>query len=479
MLDGSATIFRSLEGTMNRPPRFPHCQLRPWRLLPLLALLLLSALLALGASGSVRAQDEDGELMRSQERAAPEREPTVLSRQPLAPGAVQVVVALPAVADTYIASQRPNENFGNDALFLGYNLTDGTFGAQRTLLRFDVESYIPQNSLVNEARLQLRLLFSSPSPDSPMPTSLRPLASPWDEHSVTWNTEPAWSPVEANASVGSALAWYELDVTNLAGNWVNQVVPNYGLIIIGDETLQQRERAFYSRETTTGLYPRLVVDYTVSGDDQPPIVTVDALPAYSRRTFTVSWSGDDPGGAGIAHYDVQYRVDGGSWITWQEVTTDTSAEFTGDDGHFYEFRARGLDNVGNLEDFGGPEASTTVDTRLPTAVVNPLPPVTNTPIFTVSWTGDDHGGSGIAHYDVQYRINGGPWVLWQQQTVGTSAQFTAAVDGLYEFEARAVDNVGHVETFRGIPEASLLVDVTPPFVEPRLYLPLIVKEGGS
>jgi hypothetical protein len=453
--------------------RLPVPQRRPTSVLTLLLLVVLSAL---GAHSAVQAQDDADELLRSQERDAPARDAVILSRQPLAADSVQLVIAIPAEADTYVASERPDENFGADALFLGYNQTDGGFGAQRILMAFDVERFVPPGSLVHEARLQLRLIFSSPAGDAPMPAELRPLASAWDEESVTWNDQPEWSPVESEADVGSAQDWYEWDVTTLAGNWANEVVPNYGLVIVGDETVQQRERAFYARETQTELWPRLVIDYTVTGDDEPPVVTVDPLPDYSRRTFTVSWSGEDPGGSGIAHYDVQYRVDGGDWVTWLEVTAETSAEFTGDDGHFYEFRARGMDNVGNLEAFGGPEAATTVDTRAPVAVVGPLPPVTNSASFAVSWSGDDHGGSGIAHYDVQYRVDGGPWALWQQQTAITSALFTAAGDGLYEFEARAVDNVGHVETFRGIPEASVFVDLTPPFVEPRLYLPLVVHD---
>jgi hypothetical protein len=465
---------------MNRPPSQTRHLLSVLRhAAPLLALLLLAVLLAAGASGPVNAQDDRDELTRNQERDAPAREAIVLSRQPLSADSVQLVIAIPAAADTYVASDRPDENFGADALFLGYNQTDAGFGAQRILMRFDVESFVPPGSLVHEARLQLRLIFSSPSNDAPMPTELRPLASAWDEESVTWNDQPEWSPLETEAEVGSAQDWYEWDITTLAGNWANEVVPNYGLVIVGDETVQQRERAFYSRETLTELWPRLLIDYTVTGDDEPPIVTVDPLPDYSRRTFTVSWSGEDPGGSGIAHYDVQVRVDGGDWETWLEVTTETSAEFTGDDGHFYEFRARGMDNVGNLEEFGGPEAATTVDTRPPVAVVDPLPPVTNSASFAVSWSGDDHGGSGIAHYDVQYRVDGGPWALWQQQTAITSALFTAAADGFYEFEARAVDNVGHVETFRGIPEASVFVDLTPPFVEPRLWLPLVAHDDSG
>ncbi|MGC9358187.1 MAG: hypothetical protein ACP5GX_09975, partial [Anaerolineae bacterium] len=166
----------------------------------------------------------------------------------------------------------------------------------------------------------------------------------------------------------------------------------------------------------------------------------------------------------------------GAWVDWQLGVTDTSADFVGQDGRFYEFEARGVDNVGNEESFtGSPEAWTTTDTKPPLSTVNPFPnsPISST-TFTVAWTGDDGGGSGIAYYDVQYRYNGGGWVLWQDQTTATSAVFDASVtgDGGYDFEVRAVDNLGRVEMFLDEPEASIIVDTQPPFVEPRLWLPL-------
>jgi hypothetical protein len=95
-------------------------------------------------------------------------------------------------------------------------------------------------------------------------------------------------------------------------------------------------------------------------------------------------------------------------------------------------------------------------------------------MFTVTWTGEDDG-SGIRYYDTRYRFNDGSWVLWQDQTLVTGTTFTAMNDGVYDFEARAVDEIGNAEAFTGRPEASIIVDVEAPFVQPRAWLPLISR----
>ncbi|MFO7678570.1 MAG: DNRLRE domain-containing protein [Chloroflexota bacterium] len=441
--------------------------------LPVLCLLLVIMGLLQAAPGT--AQEDPTPPPRNTDRVAPEREPQVLSREET-PDGVNTVVGIPANADTYLASGRPNENFGSDALFLGYNLAGSqNFGAQRMLLRFDVDSSIPTGAIINSATLRLYLSFSSPANDTAMGTVLRRLASPWNEHTVTWNTEPVWTDVDDTVFIGSALTWYEWDMTALVENWTTAVYPNDGVEIIGDETIQQRERAFHSRETPTSLYPLLVVDYFLSSDQEPPEVTVSPLPDYSRRNFTVSWTGTDPGGSGLDYYDVQVRADSGDWQTWLAGTTQTEAEYAnGENGRLYQFRARGVDNAGNIEPFGAAEAETTVDSQAPTTTVDPLPPLTHSATFNVSWTGAD-AGSGIQYYDVQVRFNDGPWSLWLPQTLSTSATYNAAADGIYAFEARAVDNLDQAELFTNTAEASLVVDNKAPFVEPQLWLPIIFK----
>jgi hypothetical protein len=413
-------------------------------------------------------------LPRHIEREAPRREPVILETRVISDDLSDVVIQLPTEADAFIASEWPNQKFGAVSLYLGYNLNgDNNYGAERTLLQFNLNE-IPTGAVINEAHLRLYVNWSEPADDDPMGAILRRLASSWDEYAVTWNDEPAWGEIRASADVGSAIGWYQWDVTDLVAAWVAGHHPNHGMEIIGDERVQQRERAFHSRETSTSFYPRLVVDYTDYGDISPPAVYVDDLPAYVTRTFTVSWTGTDPGGSGIAYYDVQYRGDGGDWIVWITETEATEAQFVGGDGVFYEFRARGVDRAGNVEPFGDPEASTTVDASPPSVQMDPLPAITGVASFTVSWTGYD-AGSGIQYYDVQYRRDGGDWIPWQQQTITTSAQFVAPEDGWYGFEARAVDHVGHVEPFLDRAEASVIVDAEPPFVVPRVWLPLVMS----
>jgi hypothetical protein len=433
--------------------------------------ILMTVLLLWSLTVAALAQDST-EPPRETTRKAPPREPIILEQN-----GANTILQLPPLADTYIASERPNQNFGSDALFLGYNLVGGdNFGAERMLLRFDIANNIPGGAVINSAVLRLHLSFSSPTNDTPMGTVLRRLASPWSEFTVTWNTEPTWTMVDDTTFVGSELTWYEWEMTEVVENWYLETYPNDGLEIIGDETVQQRERAFYSRETPTQFFPQLVIDYTNLNDTQPPTVIVEALPTYSPRHFTVEWNGTDTGGSGIDYYDVQVRVDEGEWMDWVTGTTTTTAEYTqGENGRFYQFRARGVDNSGNVEPYSSAEASTTVDTLPPTVTVDPIAPnVTASTLITVSWSGTDNV-SGIQYYDVQMRINNGSWSLWIPQTLATSAQFQAFADGFYAFEARAVDNLGLIEVFNNQAEATVIVDAEPPFIVPQVYLPLVVK----
>jgi hypothetical protein len=64
----------------------------------------------------------------------------------------------------------------------------------------------------------------------------------------------------------------------------------------------------------------------------------------------VTWTGsDDPGGSGIAFYDIYVSDNGGAYQLFVSHTTLTSATFTGVQGHTYGFYSVATDNVGNVE----------------------------------------------------------------------------------------------------------------------------------
>ena len=83
----------------------------------------------------------------------------------------------------------------------------------------------------------------------------------------------------------------------------------------------------------------------------------------------------------------------------------------------------------------------------PISALRPLPEVTYSPVFTVTWQGQDNE-SGIWLYDVQVRDGeDGDWVYWQHSTTATSDWFTGEHGHTYYFRSRATDRVGNREAW--------------------------------
>lgn len=107
-----------------------------------------------------------------------------------------------------------------------------------------------------------------------------------------------------------------------------------------------------------------------------------------------------------------------------------------------------------------------IDTKPPTAKVNPLPPYVNTTRFTVSWNGSDpEPGFGLAEegtFYIQYKDGNGPWVDWISGTSDTSAIFQGKNGHKYAFRIKAVDKAGNMGEYPTIPDTETMIDTTPP-----------------
>jgi hypothetical protein len=392
---------------------------------------------------------------------------------------LNTVIQIPAGADTFVTSGLADTNWSNDpTLRLGYNQSGG-YGAQRIYLFFDVGAFIPANAQINSAILEGYQFAFAPGGDVPMPTELRHLNSTWDSAQLTWNNhQPDWGGVAGEGNIPPIVGYVQGNITDLVRQWVNGTRTNYGVILIGDERPQDRERIFHSLNANNGLFPRLTIDFNQNVDNTPPVATVQALPQHSPAQFQVSWTGTDAGGSGIASYDVRYRVQGGPWIDWKFQTTGTSDTFNGGlNGMRYDFVARARDNAGNLQAWSNvPQAMTTVDSAPPNATVNPLPSFTFTTSFVVTWTGTDNL-SGIVHYDVQYSANNGPWITWLSQTTTTSAQFAGQDGSTYAFRARATDGVGNVQAFPGVGQTATTISINPPRASITPFSPKITNQS--
>ncbi len=86
-----------------------------------------------------------------------------------------------------------------------------------------------------------------------------------------------------------------------------------------------------------------------------------------------------------------------------------------------------------------PTVDPATDTTPPIPTVAPLP-VISPPTFTVYWSATDD--SGIDHYFIWVRLNGGKWQPWLE-TAATQGQYTGQSGNTYEFAAWALDLGGN------------------------------------
>ncbi len=183
-------------------------------------------------------------------------------------------------------------------------------------------------------------------------------------------------------------------------------------------------------------------------DASPPTSSVEPLPAAETTTsFPVSWSGqDDPGGSGVAFYNIFVSDNGGPYTLWQSDTTSTSAIYAGTSGHSYSFYSVATDNVGNVEATPESAQATTTVAGPPTSAVNALPPITNTPSFSLTWTGSPGpGASSITSYTIFESEDNGPFTAFLTNTTSTSTTVTGQLGHTYAFYSIATDNLGDVQ----------------------------------
>jgi spore germination protein YaaH len=77
-------------------------------------------------------------------------------------------------------------------------------------------------------------------------------------------------------------------------------------------------------------------------------VTLTSASTTAILPVRVGWSATDPGGAGVASYDVQRSFDGAAYATIASGITATSLDWTMKPGHTYRFRVRARDKAGNV-----------------------------------------------------------------------------------------------------------------------------------
>lgn len=118
----------------------------------------------------------------------------------------------------------------------------------------------------------------------------------------------------------------------------------------------------------------------------------------------------------------------------------------------------------------------TTDAVAPTSSLRALAQTSPGP-FTVDWSGEDTGGSGLKNFDVQVKEGvAGAWSDWQMGVTATSASYPGLGGRTYAFRSRARDNAFNVEAWPADYDVLTTVEALPPLsrVDP---LPAYARSG--
>lgn len=211
-------------------------------------------------------------------------------------------------------------------------------------------------------------------------------------------------------------------------------------------------------------------------DQIAPTSSASALPGYSpSRSVSVPFSAADQGSfvAAVSLYARTRASATDPWSAWQLAgasSTSPIAYVAAADGLF-EFHTVAADGSGNVE--GAPaaaDASTVIDTGLPTSAAQSLPVTTSTSSLAVPWTGSD-SPAGIATVELwsRYRATStGAWGPWALATSGATSPLTYTFTqgaGFYEFYTVGVDRAANREAPPAVADATTQKtagDTTPP-----------------
>jgi hypothetical protein len=179
---------------------------------------------------------------------------------------------------------------------------------------------------------------------------------------------------------------------------------------------------------------------TVNIDAAPPTTSVSGLDsAWSNGPVTLTFSATDIGSGPAS---TQYSTDNGTtWTTGTSVTIPAPSDGSGDGLHTVLYGS--TDNFGHVET---PKSCTVgIDTTAPTTTQSGADMAWHSSDVTVSFTGSDGSGSGVAY--TQYRVDGGAW------TRGTSVVVPAPSngdnDGVHAVDYRSTDIAGNLGSVQG------------------------------
>ncbi|HID78811.1 MAG TPA: DNRLRE domain-containing protein, partial [Planctomycetaceae bacterium] len=132
------------------------------------------------------------------------------------------------------------------------------------------------------ARLEMDVLDVAGAP-APWHTSLFNLDTAFSEGGTNWGNQPPPATFYGNTDL-SGTGVHQWDATAMTQDWLSGAKPNRGVVLAPRPSGSAFDLYYYSRESTGGTGPRLIVEC----GEGPPTATPTRTPTPYRRMSTRS-----------------------------------------------------------------------------------------------------------------------------------------------------------------------------------------------
>lgn len=207
-----------------------------------------------------------------------------------------------------------DSNYGNmDQFNIEYWTFNGCPGAIRNFIKFTELSIIPTNAIVTSAKIKFYGVPSSvPYPHgnsgyagSPYNTDnngwLRRVNSNWEENTITWNNQPAYSTANQISIPASNAQWNwnwadsSTALVAMVQDMISNPSSNYGfMMMLQTEEIYRSLQFASSDNANSALWPELTVTYTTTDCDANFTYTVNSEdPAqinFEANTIVSDWA---------------------------------------------------------------------------------------------------------------------------------------------------------------------------------------------
>lgn len=212
-----------------------------------------------------------------------------------------------ADADSFIAENAPDNNFGSYSLLLVGSDTDLDGSHFAAIIRFDIENCIPQGANIDNAKL---MLYRDSSMGS-FQMKVSVVKDSWTENTITWNyPDPSlyWNPVTTINPTGATAGVVEIDATQHVKKWVEDGYDNYGFALNCDPYPSRNNNvSFYSKDSgqPSTRCPRIDVTYSLPDDNYEENDTIGT--AFHLSSYENTWL-SSINGLGIQADDDWYEI---------------------------------------------------------------------------------------------------------------------------------------------------------------------------